>query len=145
MLTIVPPGQKLLGDYREVMGEEAYQEVMDLARLLAGEKVLHVNATANGGGVVEFYDYAIFTLPEFANGGLDGPEVAYIPSAIDPLTLKNSPLAQRVIDAYREAKKTVIDLQLVMVAAMLGDDPEGWVYYEKVLRRAGGRTRISTS
>ncbi len=25
---------------------------------------------------VEFYDYAIFTLPEFANGGLNGTEVA---------------------------------------------------------------------
>ena len=200
MLTIVSPEQKRLDDYREVMGEEAYQEIMDLARPLAGKKVLHVNATATGGGVaeimktlvpltnnvglqadwavmkgsqeffqvtkamhnslqgkaarwtremwdlwrhhnelnaddlgtaaydfvvihdpqpaamlsflrrknstsngrwvwrchidltdaqtdvwetlrpfVELYDYAIFTLPEFANGGLNGPEVAYIP------------------------------------------------------------------
>ena len=290
MLTIVPPGQKRLDDYREVMGDEAYQEIMDLARPLADKKVLHVNSTATGGGVaeilktlvpltnnvglqadwavmkgsqeffqvtkamhnslqgkadqwtrgmwdlwrhhnelnaddlgtseydfvvvhdpqpaamlgflrrnsptsngkwvwrchidltdaqqdvwetlkpfVELYDYAIFTLPEYANGGLKGPEVAYIPPAIDPLTPKNSPLAQGeidkvladngidpgrpmiaqisrfdpwkdplgVIDAYREVKKTVPDLQLVMVAAMAGDDPEGWVFYEKVLRRAG--------
>jgi len=290
MLTIVAPGQKRLDDYREVMGEEAYQEIKNLAGQLAGKKVLHVNATAHGGGVaeilkalvpltnnvglqadwavmegsqeffqvtkamhnslqgntsrwtrkmwdlwghhnelnaeelgtagydfvvihdpqpaamlsflrrknpqsngrwvwrchidltdaqmdvwetlrpfVELYDYAVFTLPEFAKGGLNGPEVVYIPPAIDPLTPKNSPLAQRVmdrvlvdkgidpgrpmiaqisrfdpwkdplgvIDAYREAKKTVTGLQLVMVAAMAGDDPEGWVYYEKTLRHAG--------
>jgi trehalose synthase len=118
---------------------------------------------------VELYDYAIFTLPEYANGGLKGPEVAYIHPAIDPLSPKNSPLAKGamdkvlagngidpgrpmiaqisrfdpwkdplgVIDAYRAVKKTVPDLQLVMVAAMAGDDPEGWVFYEKVLRRAG--------
>src|SRR3990172_2545996 len=42
-----------------------------------------------------------------------------------------------VIDAYRLVTKNVPDLQLVMVASMAHDDPEGWAYYERTLRRAG--------
>ncbi len=43
-----------------------------------------------------------------------------------------------VIDAYRIAKKEVPDLQLLMVASMASDDPEGWHYYEKTSRHADG-------
>ena len=42
-----------------------------------------------------------------------------------------------VIDAYRLVKKEVPDLQLMMVASMAHDDPEGWSYYERTVRRAG--------
>jgi len=41
-----------------------------------------------------------------------------------------------VIDVYREVKKD-IDLQLLMVASMASDDPEGWHYFEKTARHAG--------
>lgn len=43
-----------------------------------------------------------------------------------------------VIDAYRVAKKEVPDLQLLMIASMASDDPEGWHYYEKTSRHADG-------
>jgi trehalose synthase len=42
-----------------------------------------------------------------------------------------------VIDVYRMVKAEVPDLQLVMVASMASDDPEGWDWYERTVRRAG--------
>lgn len=42
-----------------------------------------------------------------------------------------------VIDTYRLVKKDFADLQLVMVASMAADDPEGWHYFEKTARYAG--------
>ncbi len=40
------------------------------------------------------------------------------------------------IDVYRKVKEQR-DVQLAVVSAMAHDDPEGWVFYEKVLRYAG--------
>jgi trehalose synthase len=42
-----------------------------------------------------------------------------------------------VIDMYRMVKKEVKDVQLVLIASMANDDPEGWEYYEKTARHAG--------
>jgi trehalose synthase len=42
-----------------------------------------------------------------------------------------------VIEAYRMVKEEVSDLQLVLVASMAHDDPEGWAWYERTVRRAG--------
>ncbi len=42
-----------------------------------------------------------------------------------------------VIDAYRLVKREIPAIQLVMVASMASDDPEGWSYYERTVRRAG--------
>ena len=42
-----------------------------------------------------------------------------------------------VIDTYRGAKKEFPDLQLVLIASMASDDPEGWDWYERTVRRAG--------
>jgi trehalose synthase len=42
-----------------------------------------------------------------------------------------------VIDAYRAVKRRVHELQLVLVASMAHDDPEGWAWYERAVRRAG--------
>ena len=42
-----------------------------------------------------------------------------------------------VIDVYRVAKREFPDLQLVMIASMASDDPEGWDWYERTVRRAG--------
>jgi trehalose synthase len=42
-----------------------------------------------------------------------------------------------VIDVYRRVKREIPDLQLVMVASMAHDDPEGWAWYERTVRRAG--------
>ena len=42
-----------------------------------------------------------------------------------------------VIEVYRLAKREFPDLQLVLVASMAHDDPEGWAWYERTVRRAG--------
>jgi trehalose synthase len=42
-----------------------------------------------------------------------------------------------VIDAYRLVKREIPEVQLVLVASMAHDDPEGWSYYERTARRAG--------
>lgn len=42
-----------------------------------------------------------------------------------------------VIDVYRTLKREIPELQLVMVASMAADDPEGWDWYERTVRRAG--------
>jgi trehalose synthase len=41
------------------------------------------------------------------------------------------------IEVYRLVKKEVPGLQLLLVASMAKDDPEGWLYLEKAARQAG--------
>jgi len=45
------------------------------------------------------------------------------------------PLA--AIDVYRKVKEKIPDVQLLFIASMAHDDPEGWIYYEKTARHAG--------
>ena len=118
---------------------------------------------------VEPYDGAIFTLDRYAKDDLVGPQIFAVPPAIDPLSPKNDHLPREtvdailqrygvdptrpmvtqisrfdpwkdplgVIDVYRAAKNEIPDLQLVMIASMASDDPEGWDWYERTVRRAG--------
>jgi trehalose synthase len=53
MLERVPLLEKELGDYQDVVGPEALERIRELARPLAGKRILHINATAYGGGVAE--------------------------------------------------------------------------------------------
>lgn len=41
------------------------------------------------------------------------------------------------IDVYRLVKKEIPEVQLAIVSAMATDDPEGWFFFEKVLRYTG--------
>jgi trehalose synthase len=61
-------GHKSLADYRSIVSRELMAEIEDLAARLKGRSVLHVNATAFGGGVAEI----LYTLvPLLADVGLD--------------------------------------------------------------------------
>jgi trehalose synthase len=42
-----------------------------------------------------------------------------------------------VIDVYRLVKKEIPQVQLLLIAGMATDDPEGWTYFEKTARHAG--------
>ncbi len=118
---------------------------------------------------IEAYHGVIFTLEDYIKGDLAVPNIFTIPPAIDPLSPKNANLPDEtvhqvlerygidtkrpficqvsrfdpwkdplgVIDVYRMVKQKVPDLQLVMVASMAHDDPEGWSYWERTARRAG--------
>jgi len=41
-----------------------------------------------------------------------------------------------VIDVYRLVKEKMSSVQLLLIASMAKDDPEGWAYYEKTARHA---------
>jgi trehalose synthase len=115
------------------------------------------------------YQTLIFTHQDYVKPELEGREILISPPAIDPLSPKNADLAQEtvdeilrrydvdprrpiicqvsrfdpwkdplgVIDAYRKVKGFEPRLQLLMVASMATDDPEGWSYFERTVRRAG--------
>jgi trehalose synthase len=68
MLQEVPLGQKSLADYTHLVGKDLVEETRDLAGPLAGKRVLHVSATAFGGGVSEIL-YTI--VPLMRDIGLD--------------------------------------------------------------------------
>ena len=61
-------GHKSLADYRSIVPRELMAEIDELAEGLKGQKVLHVNATAFGGGVAEI----LYTLvPLTTDAGLE--------------------------------------------------------------------------
>jgi trehalose synthase len=53
MLEIVPLKTKKLEDYRPIIGDDAFEALLAAAAPLKGARLLHINATAFGGGVAE--------------------------------------------------------------------------------------------
>jgi trehalose synthase len=53
MLQEIELSEKRLADYEPIVGEEVIANLLELAQDLRGARVLHVNATAFGGGVAE--------------------------------------------------------------------------------------------
>ena len=47
-----------------------------------------------------------------------------------------------VIDAYRLVKRSLPDVQLLMIGSMAKDDPEGWLWFERTARHAGDDSDI---
>ena len=112
--------------------------------------------------IVNRYDAAIFTMEDFAQPGVSGPELAFIPPSIDPLSTKNCPVSWEtirevltsfgvdperpivsqvsrfdpwkdplgVIDTHRLISEAVPEVQLVMIASLAHDDPEGMRYLD---------------
>jgi trehalose synthase len=68
MLQEVALGQRSLADYTHIVGKDMVEEIRALAEPLEGKRVLHVNATAFGGGVSEIL-YTI--VPLMRDIGLD--------------------------------------------------------------------------
>ncbi len=68
MLQLVNVGQKSLGDYATIAARGLMEEIRRLAEPLAGRRVVHLSATAFGGGVAEI-NYAL--VPLMKDAGLD--------------------------------------------------------------------------
>ena len=68
MLQEVTLGQKALSDYTHIAGKELSERIRELAEPLKGQRVLHVSATAFGGGVSEIL-YTI--VPLMRDAGID--------------------------------------------------------------------------
>ena len=68
MLQEVALGERSLADYTHLVGRSLIEEIRELAKPLAGKRVLHVSATAFGGGVSEI----LYTIVPLMNDvGLD--------------------------------------------------------------------------
>ena len=68
MLQPVAVGHKTLADYTHIVGRELIEEIRELAEPLQGKRVVHLSATAFGGGVSEI----LYTLvPLMRDVGLD--------------------------------------------------------------------------
>jgi trehalose synthase len=61
LLQPVSVGHKALGDYRHLIGRTLVEQINELAAPLEGKRVLHLSATAMGGGVSEIL-YALVPL-----------------------------------------------------------------------------------
>ena len=59
MLTQVATTPKSFEDYRPLVGDEPIDEIYRLVEPLRGSRILHVNATARGGGVVEILSWMV--------------------------------------------------------------------------------------
>src|SRR6266508_1453747 len=68
MLPLVNVGRKALADYATIATRGLMDEIRRLAAPLAGKRVLHLSATAFGGGVAEI-NYTL--VPLMADAGLD--------------------------------------------------------------------------
>jgi trehalose synthase len=68
MLQRVTVEEMRLDDYRPIVGDEVLEEIQQLARGLKGAKVVHINATAFGGGVAEIL---MTLIPLMRDVGLD--------------------------------------------------------------------------
>ena len=120
MLTFVFPEPKHLEDYREIIGDEAYEEIIALARSLSGKRVLHLNATPTGGGVAELLktvvpltnsigltaDWALIRgAPEFfdvsktMHNSLQGKRVSWTPEMWDIWKQYNEATAEDLVAA----------------------------------------------
>lgn len=68
MLTSVAVAHKSLADYTHIVGRALIEEIRELAEPLKGKRVVHLNATAYGGGVAEILHTLI---PLMRDVGLD--------------------------------------------------------------------------
>src|SRR2546427_8971119 len=68
MLNLVNVGHKSLGDYGTIASRGLMAQIRKLAEPLAGKRVLHLSATAFGGGVAEI-NYTL--VPLMADAGLE--------------------------------------------------------------------------
>jgi trehalose synthase len=119
------------------------------------------------------YPQSLFHMSEYIPDGMNG-NVNVVPPAIDPLTPKNMALSPDdasfvcgqfgidldrplmcqvsrfdpwkdplgVIDAYRQVKESMPDLQLALVGSMASDDPEGWDFFNATVAHADGDADI---
>jgi hypothetical protein len=97
---------RVLDDYRAVVGDNAVSQLRQLAGDLAGAKVVHVNSTKSGGGVAEILDWLI---PLMNDLGLDAsweviegnPDYFNTTKAFhNGLQGNNVALTQSMLDAY---------------------------------------------
>jgi trehalose synthase len=147
MLQPVSVAQKHLSDYASIVGRELVEEIRERAARLAGKRILHLSATAFGGGVSEI----LYTLvPLMLDVGLDvewdviyGREEFFNATKVMHNALQGSPqdLSEREWETwlhYNEINADqlaggwdvciVHDPQPAAVASLVGQRARQWVW-----------------
>src|SRR3989442_6376825 len=100
---------KRLVDYAEVIGDKRYEELRALAKTAAGRSMLHINATAYGGGVAEILQNLV---PLLRDAGVDAHwAVLDAPAAVYDITKKiHNALQGMKLDLSEGEEELVLDL-----------------------------------
>ena len=120
---------KRLADYAEVIGEKRYEQLRTLAKAAKGRSMLHINATAYGGGVAEILQNLV---PLLRDAGVDAHwAVLDAPPAFYDITKKiHNALQGMKLDLSDTEKKLFLDVarenaeQLIDADVVLAHDPQ---------------------
>jgi len=120
---------KKLANYAEVIGEQRYEQLRTLAKAAKGRSMLHVNATAYGGGVAEILQNLV---PLLRDAGVDAHwAVLDAPPAFYDITKKiHNALQGMKLDLSDAEKKLFLDVarenaqQLTDTDVVLAHDPQ---------------------
>src|SRR2546425_12638675 len=134
---------KRLGDYAGIIGDRRYEELPALAKAAAGRSMLHINATAYGGGVAEILQNLV---PLLRDAGVDAHwAVLDAPPAFYDITKKiHNALQGMELDLSEEEHKLFLDVarenaaQLADADVVLAHDPQAVAlrHFAKDPRRA---------
>jgi trehalose synthase len=147
MLQPVSVAQKHLSDYASIVGRPLVDEIRERAERLRGKRILHVSATAFGGGVSEI----LYTLvPLMADVGLDvqwhviyGREAFFNATKVMHNALQGNPqdLTEEQWDTWKRYNEInaeeleggwdaciVHDPQPAAMASLVGDKARRWVW-----------------
>ncbi len=121
--------KKRLADYAEVIGEKRYDHLLTLAKAAKGRSMLHINATAYGGGVAEILQNLV---PLLRDAGVDAHwAVLDAPPPFYDITKKiHNALQGMKLDLSDTEKKLFLDVarenaeQLTDADVVLAHDPQ---------------------
>jgi trehalose synthase len=121
--------KKRLADYAEVIGEQRYEQLLTLAKAAKGRSMLHINATAYGGGVAEILQNLV---PLLRDAGVDAHwAVLDAPPAFYDITKKvHNALQGMKLDLSDTEKTLFLDVaranaeQLTEADVVLAHDPQ---------------------
>jgi trehalose synthase len=133
-----------LSDYAEIIGEKRHAELRGLAAAAAGRSMVHINATAYGGGVAEILQNLV---PLLRDAGVDANwAVLDAPPAYFDITKKiHNALQGMALDLSDAEKKLFLNVarenaaQLPRADVVLAHDPQAVAlrHYSAEPKRAG--------
>jgi trehalose synthase len=121
--------KKNVADYGDVIGKQRYEQLRTLASAAKGRSMLHINATAYGGGVAEILQNLV---PLLRDAGVDAHwAVLDAPPAFYDITKKiHNALQGMKLDLSATEKKLFLDVarenaaQLIETDVVLAHDPQ---------------------
>ncbi len=147
MLQLVDVSVATIGDYAPLVGEDVVARLERLASSLKGARILHVNATAYGGGVSELLRSSVsiqhglgldvewrvisgsegfFEVTKNIHNALQGADYELTAEAKETFLLQNSYNAQQMEGNYDFV--VIHDPQPAAILHLLGHDSRKWVW-----------------